>query len=55
LLSGAEVQLVVFCTTIEAQIILELDCFFGAENKVLNALEGNNFVDETTGDVFTLF
>ena len=29
--------------------------FFGAENKVLDVLEGNDFADKATGDVFTLF
>ena len=29
--------------------------FFRAENKMLDALKGNDCVDETTRDVFTLF
>jgi len=39
----------------EKFIYRELDCFLGVNNDELDALEGNDLVDEATGDIFALF
>jgi len=39
----------------ERSIYRELDYFLEAVNKVLNVLEGNNFANEVTKDLFDLF